>query len=246
MKYSPNADLLANKTILVTGAGDGIGKQAALTYAQHGATVILLGRTTQKLEATYDAIVEAGYPEPAIIPLDLNGATKTHYQQMTATIIDQFGCLDGALFNAGSLGVLSPLEHINEKTWDEVMKVNVTSQFLMVQALIPALKAAKHASVVFTTSGVATKGRAYWGAYSVSKFATLGFMETLADEFESSTIRFNAINPGATRTRMRAKAFPGEDASLLLNPIDIMPSYLYLMGDDSLEVNGENIQAQPK
>lgn len=242
--YTPNADLLTNKTILVTGAGAGIGKQAALSFAAHGATVILLGRTVKKLEDTYDEIVEAGHPEPAIVPLDLKGATKQNYQQMCQTIIDQFGKLDGLLLNAGSLGVLSPLDHINENTWNDVMQINVTAQFLMVQALIPALQLAPSASVVFTSSGVATKGKAYWGPYAVSKFATIGLMETISDEFEKTTIRFNAINPGATRTGMRAKAYPGEDAQLLKTPLDIMPSYLYLMGDESKDVKGQNIQAQ--
>lgn len=246
MNYTPNEDLLTNKTILVTGAGAGIGKQAALSFAAHGATVILLGRTVKKLEQTYDDIIEAGHPEPAIVPLDLKGATKQNYQDMCRTIVDQFGKLDGLLLNAGSLGVLSPLDHINESTWNDVMQINVTAQFLMVQALIPALQLAPNASVVFTSSGVATKGKAFWGPYAVSKFATIGLMETISDEFENTSLRFNAINPGATRTGMRAKAYPGEDSSLLKNPEDIMPSYLYLMGDDSVEVKGQNIQAQSK
>ena len=244
MKYTPATDLLAAKTILVTGAGDGIGRQAALTYAEHGATVILLGKTVKKLEAVYDEIVGAGFPEPAIVPLDLKGATKQHYIDMGKTITDQFGHLDGLLHNAGSLGVLSPLEHISEKTWNETLHINLTSHFLMTQALIPVLKKAPKASVVFTSSGVATKGKAFWGPYAVSKFAILGFMETVADEYESANIRFNAINPGPTKTNMRAKAFPGEDADAVANPVDLMPTYLYLMGDDSTEVTGQNLSAQ--
>ena len=244
MKYSPTTDLLANKTILVTGAGDGIGRQAALSFAQHGATIILLGRTVKKLEKVYDEIIEAGYPQPAIIPLDLKGATKQHYTDMCRTIEDQFGCLDGLLHNAASLGVLSPLEHISENTWNEVLQVNVTSHFLMTQALLPALKKAKNASVVFTSSGVATKGKAFWGAYSVSKFAIQGFMETIADEYENTNIRFNSLNPGPTKTKMRSKAYPGADLNELATPLDLMPSYLYLMGDESIKVTGQSFQAQ--
>lgn len=244
INYIPQQNFLSNKTILVTGAGAGIGKQAALSYAAHGATVILLGRTVKKLEQTYDEIIAANHPQPAIVPLDLKGASKQNYQDMCRTIIDQFQQLDGLLLNASALGVLSPLEFINESTWNEVIQVNVTAQFLMVQALMPALKQATHASVVFTSSSVGTKGRAYWGPYSVSKFATIGLMETLSDEFEKTSIRFNSINPGATRTAMRSKAYPGEDAKLLKTPLDIMPSYLYLMGDDSLSVKGQNLQAQ--
>jgi NAD(P)-dependent dehydrogenase (short-subunit alcohol dehydrogenase family) len=235
---------LNNKVILVTGAGDGIGKQAALTFAEAGATVILLGKTVAKLEAVYDEIVENQWPEPAIVPLDLKGATKQHYQDMTATIIDQFGRLDGALLNASMLGELNPFLHIHEKIWNEVMQVNVTAQFLLAQALIPALLAAPHASLVFTSSSVGRKGRAYWGAYSVSKFATEGLMQIIADEYSETTLRTNSINPGKTRTKMRATAYPGEDKSTLPTPKDIMPKYLYLMSDDSIGVNGQALDAQ--
>lgn len=238
------SDLLNNKTLLVTGAGDGIGRQAAITYAQHGATVILLGRTVKKLEAVYDEIINAGCPEPAIVPLDLKGATKKHYIDMGNTISDQFGCLDGILHNAALLGVLSPLEHISENSWNEVLQVNITAPFLMTQALLPVLKKAEHASVIFTSSGVAVGGHAFWGPYAVSKYATQGFMATMADEYESSSIRFNSINPGPTKTSMRSKAFPGEDKSKLVTPADLMPTYLYLMSDESIELSGETLQAQ--
>lgn len=244
MKYNPTADLLANKTILVTGAGDGIGRQAALSYAEHGATVILLGRTVKKLEAVYDQIVDADCPQPAIVPLDMKGATKQHYTDMCRTIEDQFGHLDGILHNAAALGVLSPLEHISESTWNEVIQVNVTAHFLMTQALIPVLRKAQKASVVFTSSGVATKGKAFWGAYAVSKFASQGLMETIADEYENTNIRFNSINPGPTKTRMRSKAYPGADLNELAKPLDIMPTYLYLMGDDSAQLSGQTLEAQ--
>jgi NAD(P)-dependent dehydrogenase (short-subunit alcohol dehydrogenase family) len=243
-EYQIKPNSLANKIILVTGAGDGIGKQAAISYAQLGATVILLGKTVSKLEQVYDDIVACGAPEPAIIPLDFKGATKQHYLDMTATIIDQFGRLDGALLNAAMLGELTPFTHIHQQIFQDVMKVNVEAQFLLAQALIPALLLAEHGSLVFTSSGVGQQGRAYWGAYSMSKFATLGMMQLIADEYHSSTLRTNAINPGATLTSMRAKAYPAEDKSKLLTPEQIMPLYLYLMSDDSLTVNGQTINAQ--
>lgn len=163
-QYEIKPGVLAGKVILVTGAGDGIGREAAKTYAACGATVILLGRTVKKLEAVYDEIVVAGGPEPAIVPLDMKGATKSHYQGMAATIIEQFGKLDGVLQNAGVLGVLSPFEHIDHDSWHEIMQVNVTAQFMMMQALLPALRKAPHASVIFTSSGVGREGRAFWGA----------------------------------------------------------------------------------
>lgn len=237
-------DALINKIILITGAGDGIGRAAALHAAAHGATVILLGKTVKKLEVVYDEIVAAGYPEPAIVPMDLQGATLTHYQGLNATIMDQFGRLDGLLLNAGILGKLRPFEDIPQEEWANVMQVNVTSNFLMVQALLPALEASTAASVVFTTSSVGRKGRAFWGSYAVSKFAVEGLMQTLADEFSNSTMRFNAINPGATRTAMRAKAYPAENAEKLPSADEIMPLYLYLLSDISKDQNGQSLNAQ--
>jgi NAD(P)-dependent dehydrogenase (short-subunit alcohol dehydrogenase family) len=242
--YQAKPQALAGKVILVTGAGDGIGKEAALQYASHGATVILLGKTTSKLTAVYDQIVAAGQPEPAIIPLDLKGATAKHYRDMAATIKAEFGKLDGVLHNAGMLGVLSPFEHIDLETWQDIMQVNVTAAMLMSQALIPVLKLSPAASIVFTSSGVGRKAKAYWGGYAVSKFATEGLMQLMAAEFEGSSIRVNAINPGATRTKMRSRAYPGEDQLSLPTAAQIMPLYLYLMSDDSKAEQGQSLNAQ--
>jgi len=235
---------LENKVILVTGAGAGIGKEAAITYAKLGATVILLGKTVSKLEAVYDEIIGLGLAEPAIIPLDLKGATKQNYLDMAATITSQFGHLDGALLNASILGELTPFTQIHEQIFTDVMKVNVSAQLLLAQALIPTLQLASNASLVFTSSGVGNQGRAYWGAYSISKFATEGMMQLIADEYENSNLRTNAINPGATNTGMRNSAYPAEDKDKLASPSDIMPLYVYLMSDDSLDINGQTLKAQ--
>lgn len=243
-EYTFANNQLANKTILVVGAGDGIGREAALTYAQLGAVVILLGKTVDKLEKVYDEIVAQGSAEPAIIPLDLQGATKQHYIDMSSTIASEFGKLDGVLMNASMLGELNPFTQIHEQIWQDVMQVNVTAQFLMAQALIPTLLLADKASLVFTSSGVGNKGRAFWGAYSISKFATEGMMQVIADEYEDSSLRCNAINPGATATKMRASAYPAEKQSDLKTPKDIMPLYVYLMSDDSVNVNGKTLKAQ--
>ena len=244
--YIPKKRYLDNKTILVTGAGDGIGKQAALHYGKHGATVILLGKTVAKLESVYDQIISDGGNEPAIVPLDLKGATAKHYRDMASTIGDQFGCLDGLLHNASVLGHLGPFAQISEQEWQDVFQVNVTSQFLMTQALLPLLKKASDASVIFTTSSVGLKGKAYWGPYSISKFATQGMMQILADEYDNSSIRFNCINPGATKTAMRAKAFPAETSDNLKTPEEIMPLYLYLMDNETSKETGQTFDAQPK
>lgn len=246
MKYSVSKDALKGRVILVTGAGDGIGKQAALSYAEHGATVILLGRTVKKLEQTYDEIEAAGYSQPAIIPLDMKGASKQNYLDMADTIEQQFGRLDGVLHNASLLGVISPFDQIGEDTFDDVMQVNVKAQFLMTQALLPVLHKSDDARIIYTSSSVGHKGRAFWGAYSISKFATEGMMQILADELSDSTIKVNAINPGATRTGMRAKAYPAEDTNLLKTALEIMPLYLYLMAPEGKDMNGQCIDAQPK
>lgn len=243
--YHIESNSLEAKVILVTGAGDGLGRQAALNYAKYGATVILLGRTVKKLEAVYDEIIALGGAKPAIIPLDMLGATKQHYIDMGETIIEQFGRLDGVLHNAGLLGVLSPFHQIEESAFDEIMQVNVKAQFLMTQALLPALLKSKDARIIFTTSTVGHVGKAYWGSYAISKFATEGMMKTLADEMTDTPVRVNAINPGATRTKMRASAYPAEDASLLKTPQDIMPLYVYLMAPEGQSVHGECIDAQP-
>ena len=235
---------LENKIILITGAGAGIGKEAAITYAKLGATVILLGKTVSKLEAVYDEIIALGLAEPAIIPLDLKGATKQNYIDMSATIANQFGRLDGALLNASILGELTPFTQIHEQIFNDVMKVNVNAQYLLAQALIPTLQLAQNASLIFTSSGVGNQGRAYWGAYSISKFATEGMMQVIADEYENSNLRTNAINPGATNTGMRNSAYPAEDKNKLATANDIMPLYVYLMSDDSITVNGKTIKAQ--
>ncbi|MDJ0877369.1 MAG: YciK family oxidoreductase [Halieaceae bacterium] len=243
--YQPAQDLLANKVILVTGAGDGIGREAALCFAQHGATVILLGRTGSKLDAVYDEIEAAGGPQPVIFEADMLAAGAEDYASLANSIQETFGRLDGLLHNASLLGERSPIANYKAQLWQDVMQVNVNAQVLLTQALLPALEAAANASIVFTSSGVGRKGRAHWGAYAVSKFATEGLMQVLADELENiSKVRVNSLNPGATRTRMRAAAYPGEDPNTLKTAADLMPTYLYLLGDDSLGVTGQAFNAQ--
>ncbi len=243
--YKAPSELLKNRIILITGAGDGIGRAAALSFAQHGATVILAGRTVKKLEAVYDQIEAAGYPQPAIFPINLEGAAPHDYEVVAATIDKEFGRIDGLLNNASVLGNRTPIENYDPSVWTQVMQVNLNAQFFLTQAMLPLLMRSDDASVVFTSSGVGRKGSAYWGAYAVSKFATEGLMQTLADELENtSNIRVNAINPGPTRTNMRAHAYPAENPNSIATPEQIMPAYLYLMGTDSHGINGQSIDAQ--
>lgn len=243
--YTAPEALLTGRVILVTGASDGIGRAAAISYAKAGATVILLGRSAEKLDAVYDAIENAGYPQPAIVPLNLDTAGEAAYIELADMIEAEFGRLDGILHNASLLGQRTPLENYDPITFDQVMRVNVNAGFLLTQALLPLVKQSQDASIIFTTSSVGRQGRAYWGAYAISKFATEGMMQTLADEYSNSgNLRVNCINPGATRTQMRAYAYPGEDPRTIASPEEIQPLYLYLMGPDSQGVTGESIDAQ--
>lgn len=243
--YRPAPDLLNDRVILVTGASDGIGRAASESFAAHGATVVLLGRSVKKLEAVYDAITAAGEPEPAIYPLDMQGANESDYNELAERIKKEYGRLDGLLHNAGILGDLSPIEHYNVMTWQRVMHINVNAAFVLTKACLPLLYASPDASVVFTSSGVGRKGRAYWGAYAVSKFGAEAMAQILADETEArGTLRVNCINPGATKTKMRLKAYPAEDRSKLPEPEDVLAPYLYLFGPDSKGVTGESFDAQ--
>jgi NAD(P)-dependent dehydrogenase (short-subunit alcohol dehydrogenase family) len=243
--YQPRANLLESKTILVTGAGDGIGRSAALSFAQHGASVLLVGRTGSKLEAVYDEIEAANYPKPGIIEIDLATATEESFAQLKTGLEEEFSHLDGILHNAALLGDRRPLENAGYASWLEVMQVNVNAQFLLTQYLLPLLQRASRASIILTSSTVGRVGKAYWGAYAVSKFATEGFMQVLASEFENtSEIRVNSLNPRATNTAMRRTAYPAETPTDNPSPTDIMPAYLYLMGDDSTGITGKAYDAR--
>ena len=246
-KYSARPDLLKDRVILVTGAGRGIGAAAAKTYAAHGATVLLLGRTESNLSALYDEIESAGHPQPVVIPFDLETALPHQYDELAAMIEAEFGRLDGVLHNASIIGPRTPIEQLTGEQFMQVMHVNVNATFMLTTALLPLLKLSGDASIAFTSSSVGRKGRAYWGAYGVSKFATEGLMQTLADEIDGlGSLRANSINPGATRTDMRAQAYPAEDPTNNPTPEEIMPVYLYLMGPDSKGINGQALDAQTR
>lgn len=245
--YSARPDLLKDRVILVTGAGRGIGAAAARTYAAHGATVLLLGRTEANLSALYDEIEAAGHPQPVVIPFDLETALPHQYDELAAMIEAEFGRLDGVLHNASIIGPRTPIEQLTGEQFMQVMHINVNATFMLTTALLPLLKLSGDASIAFTSSSVGRKGRAYWGAYGVSKFATEGLMQTLADEIDGlGSLRANSINPGATRTDMRAQAYPAEDPTNNPTPDEIMPVYLYLMGPDSKGINGQALDAQTR
>lgn len=243
--YAAPADLLAGRVVLVTGVTAGIGRAAAIDFARHGATVALLGRNLHKLEAVYDEIESAGYPTPILAVMDLAKAQADDFYKLVDEIDSQFGRLDGLLHNAGILGPLAPIEHYDVASWADVLHVNLTVPFVLTQVLMPVLKKSTDASIVFTSSGVGRTGRAFWGAYSVSKFGVEGLSQVLADETSASgNLRVNCINPGRTRTAMRASAYPSEDPATLRKPEEILPAYLYLLGPDSAGVTGQSFDAQ--
>jgi NAD(P)-dependent dehydrogenase (short-subunit alcohol dehydrogenase family) len=243
--YQPQKNLLQNRIILVTGASAGIGREAALTYAKYGASVILLGRNEEQLNDVAQEILAAGGIAARWYMLDLLTCTPATCQELAQRISTHYPRLDGVLHNAGLLGDVCPMDQQDPEIWQQVMQVNINGTFFLTQALLPLLLNAESGSLIFTSSSVGREGRANWGAYAVSKFATEGMMQVLADEYQNRHLRVNCINPGGTRTNMRASAFPTEDPDKLKTPADIMPLYLWLMGDDSRRKTGMTFDAQP-
>ncbi len=245
MHYQPQRHLLQDRIILVTGASDGIGREAALTYSRYSASVILVGRNEEKLRSVAHEIQQAGGIPARWITLDLLTCTPQECQQLAQKIAIHYPRLDGVLHNAGLLGDVCPMVQQKPEVWQQVMQVNVNGTFMLTQALLPLLLESESGSLVFTSSSVGRQGRANWGAYAASKFATEGMMQVLAEEYQNRHLRVNCINPGGTRTKMRANAFPTEDPQKLKTPADIMPVYLWLMGDDSRRKTGMTFDAQP-
>jgi len=236
---------LAGKTILVTGAGDGIGKAAALAYAAAGAEVLLLGRTEEKLATVYDAITALGGREPGIIPCDLSQVSHDALCNLASELGQSLPHLDGLLHNASILGDRKPMAQTSAATWHAVMQVNVNAAFMITQTLLPLLNAAPRASIIFTSSSVGRQGRAFWGAYATSKFATEGMMQVLADELgQTSNIRVNSLNPGPVNTGMRRLAYPAEPPTSNPKPEDIIAPWVYLMSEVSADLNGQALSAQ--
>lgn len=243
--YEAPAGLLRERVILITGASDGIGRALALECARLGARVIIHGRNTAKLERVHDEIVAIdGAARPSIAVMDLLEAQSEAYESLARGIEDEFGRLDGLVHNASLLGERYPIRQFDIVSWQQVMHVNLTAAFALTQVCLPLMLEAPDPSIIFTSSGVGRRGRAFWGAYAVSKFGTEGLSQVLADEHRESKLRVNCINPGATRTRMRLEAYPAEDRDKLKTPDEILAVYLYLLGPDSRGVTGESLDAQ--
>jgi NAD(P)-dependent dehydrogenase (short-subunit alcohol dehydrogenase family) len=238
-------DLLRDRIVLITGASDGIGRALALETARLGARVILHGRNTRKLEAVYDEVESIdGALRPSIAVMDLATADGAAYQSLAETVGEEFGRLDGLVHNAGIVGARLSIEQYDAAEWQQVLHVNLTASFALTQVCLPLLRNAEHPSIIFTSSTVGRQGRAFWGAYAVSKFGIEGLSQVLADEHKHTNLRVNCINPGPVRTKMRLAAYPAEDRDALKTPHEILPTYLYLLGKDSHNITGQSLSAQ--
>ncbi|MGB0187651.1 MAG: YciK family oxidoreductase [Aequoribacter sp.] len=249
MKYSDiapkNADVsLSDKVILITGAGAGIGEQLALGAARAGAIVLLLGRKEDALNAVYDQIISEGLAEPVVIPMDLGTLDEQQANQLSHMIGDAFGRLDGLVHNASLLGKLGPVATANLNEWSQVMTVNAFAPVVLTKALLPLLNESQGASIIFTSSGVGRQARAFWGAYSASKFATEAISGILAAELETDGIRVNCVNPGATNTKMRRAAFPGESPESIASAASLVPAYVFLLSEQAKGIHGASIDLQ--
>ena len=234
--FSADAALLKDRVILVTGATGGFGRAASLALAEQGATVILLARNLRLVEGLYDDIEEAGYPIPAIYPINFEGATEADYQQLAENVENQLGRLDGMVHCAAMLGGPSPFVQSDTDTWYRVHQVNLHAPYLLTRACLPLLSRAAQGSVLFM---VDDKQSAYWDAYQVSKQALQAMALLLAREYDGSSLRVNCFNPGKTMSPMQLRAYPGAgDNESLPRPEDHARTIVYLMSDRSSE-NGE-------
>ncbi len=245
ISYEYADGVLKNHKIMVTGASDGIGRALAVHIAGLGAQVVLHGRNTKKLEAVYDQITSLNdAPRPSIAVLDLATADSDAYSSLVNSLEQEFGQLDGLVHNAGILGQRLSIEQYDIAEWQRVMHINLTVPFVLTQALLPLLRQSVDPSIIFTSSGVGRVGKAFWGAYSVSKFGTEALSQILADENQHTPLRVNCINPGPIRTNMRLSAYPAEDRDTLKRPEDIMATYVYLLGPESQGVTGKSFDVQ--
>ncbi|MEJ2795651.1 SDR family NAD(P)-dependent oxidoreductase [Iodobacter sp. LRB] len=242
--YQAPAGAFRSRVILVTGAGQGIGEAAAMALAEHGATVILLGRNEKKLAKVYDAIEAAGYPQPAAIPFDLAKSGEAEIAQMAVLIQKEFGRLDGILHCANGFTHLSPLANQKMEEWVEMFKVNVAAPFVLNRALFPLLKEAPDASILVLGEHHAFAPNAYWGGYSVSKVGQKNLVEIAAAEWETMEhVRINLLVPGPIQSPFRLKTHPGETRESLPPTSSIVPAILYWMGDASRGQSGKTLLA---
>ncbi len=242
-RYDPPRDLLAGRVILVTGAGQGLGRAVALACAAHGATVALHGRRQDKLERVYDAIVAAGGPEPAMIPLDLATAGEPEYEAMAQLLHRELGSLAGIAHCASHFVPLSPLANQPIETWTTMLRVNLVAPFALTRACLPLLADDARSSVVFTGETHGAHPKAYWGAFAVSKAGLSTLAAIWGDELEhAGHPRMNVLVPGPIASPQRARSHPAEDRASLRTPQAAAAAFLYLLGPDSAGVNAATLE----
>ncbi|WP_137938835.1 SDR family NAD(P)-dependent oxidoreductase [Chitinivorax sp. B] len=241
--YQPSSDHLEDRVIMVTGAGQGVGKEAALCLAHHGATVVLLGRHVKKLEAVYDEIEANGGAKPAAVALDLERATEAELTNAATQIQSQLGRLDGILHNASAFVGLFPLEQEPMEYWMTHLRVNVVAPAALTRACLPLLRASGDGSVVLVGESHGLQASPYWGSFSVSRAAAMFYAQIAAREWDAQTDpRINIVVPGPIHSPQRIKTHPGEARESLPLPAALMPIYLYLLGADSKGVTGQTFQ----
>jgi NAD(P)-dependent dehydrogenase (short-subunit alcohol dehydrogenase family) len=245
-RFRPDADALRNRTVLITGAGAGIGLTLAKTCALHGANVVLLGKNRTRLEAVFDWIGEHTRTRPVIVPCDLSAFAEENGQALHDAIAEEYGALDALVHNASVLGALTPIAHYPSSAWENVLRVNTSAPFYLTRALLPLLESTgRHSSLIFTSSGVGRQPRAFWGAYAVSKVALEGLCTVLAEELaQTSNVIVTSLNPGGTRTVMRREAYPAEDPATLPTPEDHMDLYLWLLSAAKRSQHGQRFSAR--
>jgi NAD(P)-dependent dehydrogenase (short-subunit alcohol dehydrogenase family) len=232
---------LSGRIALITGASRGIGAAVAKAYAKAGGHVVLLARTTGALEALDDEIRQTG-GQATLIPMDLRNPEPL--DNLGPLLMQKFGRLDIFVGNAGMLGTLTPVAHQKAGEWEKVLNVNLNANFRLVRTLDPLLRASDAGRAIFVTSSAA-EGRAYWGAYGISKAALEALARTWASETEKTSLRVNLVDPGGVRTAMRAEAFPGEDKEALPLPETVVPVFLELASSACVK-HGETVRCKDK
>ena len=227
--YRPAKDTLQGRTILVTGAGAGLGRALALRLADLGATVILLGKTTKKLEQVYDEIEARGAPQPAIFPMDLAKADEEAFIGLANAVAQNFTKLDSLILNAATLGQHGPVVHLELEQWLRAVQTNLTANFLFCKHFAGLLNVGEKASLSFVSDSLANQGRAYWACYAPLKAAVENLIQTVADEWETNTsIHANIVQLPAMQTSLRRQAFPAEDPRALPEPELMTPPFIAL------------------
>lgn len=229
---------LEGRIALITGASRGIGRAVALRFAKEGAHVILVARTIAALEEVDDEIQAIG-GQATLVPMNLREFDKI--DQMGQALYDRFGKIDILVGNAGVLGDLTPLSHLKVKMWNEVMDVNVTANWRLIRSMEPLLKQSDAGRAIFVSSGTTKGPRAYWAAYAVSKAALENMAQTWAMELGKTNVKVNLLDPGATRTRMRAQAYPGEDPQTLKDP-DALTDLFVELASAACDKQGEVVR----